>query len=81
MKRTELFLREFEKLIGGKLEAFPDPFKPGTYVIPDTNGTGYIETDTGFPVFVDENKGIKSGLDYNTAMEFYHFCKVFYGWV
>lgn len=78
--RTEVFIREFEKLIGGKLEEFPDPFKPGTYAIPDTNESGHIETHTGFPVFVDENTGIKKGLDYNTATEFYHFCKILYLW-
>jgi len=80
MKRTELFLKEFEKLIGSELEVFPDPFKPDTFMIPDTTLSGYIETYTGVPIFVDEDSHIKKDLNNYTPQEFFHFCKVFYTW-
>lgn len=78
--RTELFLREFEKLIGEKLEVFPDPFKPNTLMIPNTTLSGYIETYTGVPIFVDEDSDIKKDLNNYSPQEFFHFCKVFYTW-
>ena len=78
--RTELFLKEFEKLIGEKLEVFPDPFKPNTLMIPNTTLSGYIETHTGVPIFVDEDSDIKRTLINCSPLEFYHFCKIFYWW-
>ena len=77
--RTELFLREFEKLIGEKLEVFPDPFNPDTFMIPNTE-SGYIETYTGVAIFIDEDSDIKRTLINCSPLEFYHFCKVFYAW-
>lgn len=78
--RTELFLKEFEKLIGAKLEVFADPFKPNTLMIPDTTFSGYIETHTGSLIFMDESTGIKKDLNNYSPIEFYHFCKVLYVW-
>lgn len=78
MKRIELFLKEFEKLTGEKLQYFGE--NRNSYIIPDTYKAGFLDICAGDLTFIDTDKKIKIELNNYTPQEFYHFCKVFYAW-